>query len=164
MTLPVRSAVGFAGASARTALLSMSIAAIGLLTGCSNDPAEAAKLDFSQAHTCPAARIAVTPVTDVTMPELMLGPNLGITAEVRDDPERLALWKRQNAPMLTLFGYYKVFHAEGCGHEADYGCRCPRLGESSHVSIRSKSLRTMCTCTVAPRSVRDVRQQRRKAP
>ncbi len=141
----------------------MFIVACALLTGCSNDPAEAAMLEFSQAHACPASRIALTPVTDVTMPELMLGPDLGMTAEVRNDPQRLALWNQQNESMLRLFSYYKVFHAQGCGHETDYGCRCPQFGQSSHVSIKSKSLRTLCGCIVPARSAHDLRLQRETA-
>ena len=155
------SSVGFARLPGRVVFLSAVMMACAVLAGCSNDPGEAALLGFSQAYTCPASRVAITPVTDVGMPELMLGPDLGITAEVRDDPERLALWKKQNASMLKLFGYYEVFHAEGCGHAVDYGCRCPRFGQTSHVSIKSGSMRSLCACTVTPRSVSEIRQARK---
>lgn len=135
-----------------------------LLPACSSDPGVAAQLDFTQAYTCPATRVMVTPVEGVSMAELMLGPGLGIAEDVRNDPQRLALWKQQHADMLGLYGYYKVFRVEGCGHTADYGCRCPSLGEPSHVGIKSKSIRTMCTCMQPPRSVSDVERERGQIP
>lgn len=137
-----------------------------LLAGCrSGDPREKAKQKFSTENTCPVQRVTVSPVEGVTMPDLMRGPDTIISEEIRRDPERLAMWQQDNAHKFDFFARYQLFHVEGCGHEADYGCHCPKFTDPGRKQISGGgTMADMCVCIPPPYSVSDLKKARAQRP
>jgi hypothetical protein len=89
-------------------LVSLRVAAViggaALIAGCLPTPTEAAQARFSKGVSCPKDRVKVTPVEGPPPP-----------AELGNDPERIALWRKKNLNPTYL-------RTEGCGRAVTYEC------------------------------------------
>lgn len=84
-----------------------------------------AKEEFSAHFSCPEDRITVSerPYSAIA------GNSPSPPREVASDPERLAIWKKQqDEKAAALARNYEAFEVEGCGRKVLYRC--------SHVSQR----------------------------
>jgi hypothetical protein len=106
------------GVFARFALALGSIGVAVAGVGCAyvNNRENSAANAFVQAYQCPRDRVVVRPVATPSAPS---APGAAPPDDVARDPERLAIWKKQQQrPTQDV----SSFDVTGCGHEAVYGC------------------------------------------
>jgi hypothetical protein len=103
---------------ARLALALASIGGALTVVGCAyvNNRENAAANAFVQAYQCPRDRVVVRPVATPSAPS---APGAAPPDDVARDPERLAIWKKQQQQPTQDASSFDV---TGCGHEAVYGC------------------------------------------
>ena len=84
---------------------------------------------FAEDYTCPESRIEVTPRTDLSASQVLgwAKPKAEEPPdEVKNDPERYALWKdeqaKKHAKDDAIYDGYEVFEAKGCDHDVIYAC------------------------------------------
>ncbi len=108
----------------------VTLAATLMLAGCAS-LADGARDHFVKALSCPADRVTVKARPDLGYGDLLPAPPAAAPpAEVAADPERLALWKEQQARAkadrrANADARYDVFEVSGCGRTARLGCRHP---------------------------------------
>jgi hypothetical protein len=88
---------------------------------------EGARDAFSRDFSCPEGRIDVHARKDLDAYDLTFG-GMGSAppADVKKDPERLALWQRRQREQHDAWNdRIGVFEARGCGHDALYTCSHP---------------------------------------
>jgi hypothetical protein len=101
-----------------------------LIAGCASLE-DGARDHFVKALSCPADRVQVKARPDLGYGDLL--PALPASTppdEVAADPERLALWKEQQASAqatrrANAEAAYDVFEVSGCGRTVRLGCRHP---------------------------------------
>jgi len=94
--------------------------------------AKSLREDFGKQFSCPAGRVDVTLRADVD-PVAALAPgqafDLGTPpAEVKNDPERYARWKEDQAANRAVYARDRVFAVSGCGHRQLLACHAHHRG------------------------------------
>lgn len=105
-----------------------------------------ARETFSQQFSCPEERITVAARADVDAYALQFAAVLPVPpAEVRDDPARLAVWKRnQDSARAEWNARFRAFEVQGCEHQGLYLCAHPNGDQGSSPNLAAVS------CTPAP--------------
>ncbi len=84
---------------------------------------QGAKEHFAQEFSCPMERIEVRKRDDLQPSEVSLGGQAKPPAEVAKDPERLAVWKKDQQKYADdMNDRMTVFELRGCGHRVLYSC------------------------------------------
>ncbi len=100
---------------------------------------------FSKQHVCPEERLVVEKDANQNMVERMGLPSPPV--DIRDDPDRLAMWEAQNASGNQFWREHVIYTVHGCGTHATYGCWCPNLKKGGRFRISgSGSMQDFCTC------------------
>jgi len=89
---------------------------------------EGAREAFSREFSCPEGRVVVRPRTDVDAYTATFGAvdSGGPPADVKRDPERYALWQKQQREQHDAWNNDRsVLEARGCDHEVLYTCSHP---------------------------------------
>lgn len=100
--------------------LAHALPAILALVGCRSDET-IVKQNFATRFTCPEERVSVAKRKDLDSIELAFRAEPAPT-DVSADPERLNLWKKEQARQANHFADKAVMQAKGCGHEVFYIC------------------------------------------
>jgi hypothetical protein len=99
-----------------------------LLVACAPDLASVARSTFERAQSCPVSRVEVIARPDLSWVQVLDADATPATpsAEVAADPERLAIWRREQdelrARRARSYAEDRVYEVRGCGHHALYGC------------------------------------------
>jgi hypothetical protein len=88
---------------------------------------DGAREAFSKDYSCPENRITVRPRADLNAYDVTFGTSTAAPpADVKKDPERLALWQAQQREKRAAWNdRISVYEARGCGHDAIYTCSHP---------------------------------------
>jgi hypothetical protein len=107
------------------------VASAAFLVACSDETT--ARDQFANRFTCPAERVTVTPRKDLSAVALAFRPKPAPT-DVAADPERLALWNKQQAHHGADYEGKSVFQVSGCNNEIFYICGQLRVsvGRTQH--------------------------------
>lgn len=103
----------------------LALASLSLVAACGQGAdryAEAARETLSNAHSCPAERITVTPRPDLHAFDLMVGAPPSPPADIAADPGRLAEWQRRQRESQDHYNREKVYQAQGCDQVEYYAC------------------------------------------
>ncbi len=94
-----------------------------VVAGCTSKET-AVKEKFSRVHVCPADRVEVRERTEITRASLRVRPEPA--PEVAADPERLALWTKEQERMdKNIAGMCSIYEARGCGAQQLFCCSRP---------------------------------------
>lgn len=105
---------------------------VSLVAGCKRLKTGAVE-HFAEEHACPEDRIEVEPREGLRRSQFE-GQREEAPAEVRSDPQRLAMWQTQRDESdERLDAACDIFAVRGCGHEAILCCNHPSSGR--HTSI-----------------------------
>jgi len=86
--------------------------------------ASGARETFAERASCPEAAVVVRARPDIRAHEILL-PVRSPSAEVRDDPTRLAKWREDVDREASRYDRLEVWEATGCGRTELLACERP---------------------------------------
>ncbi len=129
-------------------LRAVALAGLALLAGACTSNEDAAKDSFSKEFSCPTDRLSVVPRTGVDAYELTFGKPAEPAADVKADPGRYAVWKKdQQAARDSWNNALTILEVKGCDHDELYGCMTGTNQNHNQVQSCSK----LAKPTPAPR-------------
>lgn len=99
----------------------------------------AARDKFEKDYLCPAEKITISKIENMTLHELKQRLSADAPAqapaEIRHDPARLAVWQKQQDEqehtLRWVDGRFHLYRINGCGHDAIYACEFLRSERGS---------------------------------
>jgi hypothetical protein len=93
--------------------------------GCGKSYEQGVREAHGREFSCPVERITARARPDVDAHDATFGPSTP-PDEVKRDPARLAIWKKQQRETHDLWNSHgEVWEASGCGHDVVYQCGRP---------------------------------------